>query len=426
MTYTSQFLNEFSRRGFLNQCTDLEALDAHITQGPLTLYVGFDATAKSLHVGNLVQIMALRRAQQAGLKPLVLMGGGTTKIGDPSGKNEMRKMLTPADIDDNIANIKRIFTNYVTFGDGPTDAIMVNNDAWLSPLNYLDFLRDYGRHFSINRMLTFDSVKSRLDNEQPLSFLEFNYMIFQAYDFCYLNEKYGCALQIGGGDQWGNIINGVELTRRVRQKTVYGLTTHLITTASGAKMGKTAAGAVWLDPAMISTFDLWQFWRNTEDKDVGRFLRLFTDLPTEHIAELERLEGAAINEAKVILANAATTLAHGPEAVAQVQETVAQLFVEKSDHDYTIGENGTLESALPIIDILASNLPLPAFDILHLSGLVASKGEAKRLIQGNGARLNGETITDENQSVTTSDFNGDGILKVSAGKKRHALLKRIP
>lgn len=427
MTPKSVFLKEMQSRGFVHQCTDLETLDNIANaEKPMVVYIGFDATAKSLHVGNLVQIMALRRVQQAGHKPIILMGGGTTKVGDPSGKDEMRKVLSFEDIEENIRNIKRVFEKYVTFGDGPTDAILLNNDEWLSHINYLDFLRDYGKHFTINRMLTFESVKARLDREQPLSFLEFNYMILQAYDFYYLNKKYQCALEIGGSDQWGNIINGVELTRRVSGKTVHGLTTPLITTSSGAKMGKTAQGAVWLDPRQLPSYDFWQFWRNTEDADVGKFMRLFTDMPVEEIEELEKKKGAEINEVKKRLANEATLMAHGQEALDKVLQTVSSLYEQGNAEDYQV-INGTIESALPLIPLQESDLGtgLPAFEIVYLSTLAASKGEARRLIKGNGAKINGQAITDENAIVSESDFNQDNILKVSFGKKRHALLQLI-
>ena len=319
-SFQSDFLTTLQARGYIHQITHPAELDAAAKAGVVTGYIGFDATAASLHVGSLIQIMMLRRLQKAGGKPIVVMGGGTTKVGDPSGKDESRKMLTEADIAANIASIKTVFETFLTFGDGPTDAIMVDNDEWLSKLGYVEFLREYGPHFTINRMLTFDSVKQRLDREQPLTFLEFNYMLMQATDFLELNRRYGCILQMGGSDQWGNIVNGVELIRRVDAKPAFGLTTPLLSTASGAKMGKTAAGAVWLNADMRSPYDYWQFWRNTEDGDVGRFLRLFTDLPLDEIARLEALDGAEINEAKKVLANATTTMLHGAEAAASAAE----------------------------------------------------------------------------------------------------------
>ena len=417
-------------RGFQHQCTDIDALDARASKGPLTFYIGFDATASCLHVGNLVQVMLLRRAQLAGHKPLIIMGGGTTKIGDPSGKDNMRKILTDEQIDANAKSIQKIFAQYITFGDGPTDAVMLNNDDWLKDLNYLKFLRDYGRHFTINRMLTFESVKGRLDREQPLTFLEFNYMILQGYDFLKLNETHDCILEMGGSDQWGNIINGVELIRRVHQKESYGFTTPLITTASGAKMGKTADGAVWLDKDKLPSFDFWQFWRNTEDDDVARFLKLFTDIPLTEIAELTKEGGAALNDAKVKLADEATRLAHGDAAVAEVNETVNKLYVNKDQPDYEIDgtdANGTpiVKSALPVIQIPAADFPLPAFDLLKRANLCASNGEARRLIQGRGARMNDAVIDDPNSEVTPSHGGDERVLKLSAGKKRHALVQVI-
>ena len=424
MTVQSEFLQEMQSRGFVHQCTDLIELDkSALDDKPLTIYIGFDATAKSLHVGNLVQIMALRRLQQSGHKPIILMGGGTTKVGDPSGKDEMRRVLTDADIEENIQNIRRVFEKYVTFGDGPTDAIMLNNDSWLSELNYLEFLRDYGKHFTINRMMTFESVKSRLEREQPLSFLEFNYMILQAYDFYHLNKKYGCSVEIGGSDQWGNIVNGVELTRRVSKNTVYGLTTPLITTSSGAKMGKTAKGAVWLDPQQLPTYDFWQFWRNTEDADVGKFLRLFTDLPVSEIQNLEKAQGAEINEVKKQLANETTKMAHGEEALNAVLKTVASLYEGNATQDYRI-VNRAIESALPIVTVPKDdfNDTMPVVDLFTLSGLAKSKGEVRRLIKGSGAKLNDAVIADDSATISASDFNEDNVLKLSFGKKKHALI----
>jgi tyrosyl-tRNA synthetase len=411
----SPFLRDFIARGYLHQCTAIEELDALAVpgakSGPLIAYIGFDATADSLHVGSLVQIMKLRLLQKAGGKPVVLMGGGTTKVGDPTGRDDMRKVLTDDDIARNIAGIKKIFAQFLTFGDGPTDAVMVNNADWLDHLNYLSFLRDYGRHFSVNRMLAFDSVKLRLEREQALTFLEFNYMILQAYDFLELARRRNCVLQMGGSDQWGNIVNGVELGRRCDDKALYGLTSPLITLASGAKMGKTASGAVWLNEERLSAYDYWQFWRNTEDADVGRFLRLFTELPLDEIARLEKLPGAEINEAKIILANAATTLCRGADAAANAEATARKVFME-----------GTLGGDLPVIDVALQG-GIAAIDLLVLAGFAASKSEARRMIKGAGARLNDQVITDENRKVTLADLNADGVVKLSSGKKKHVVVK---
>ncbi|MFD2235102.1 tyrosine--tRNA ligase [Phaeospirillum tilakii] len=412
---TSEFLRVVTERGYLHQCTDLAGLDRRLNDGPATGYIGFDATARSLHVGSLMQIMLLRWWQKTGNKPIVLMGGGTTRIGDPTGRDEARKMLTDADIAANIAGIRTVFDRYLAFGDGPTDAAMVNNADWLDQINYIAFLRDYGRHFTINRMLTFDSVKLRLEREQAMTFLEFNYMILQAYDFAELWERRRCVLQMGGSDQWGNIVNGVELGRRVHQAELFGLTSPLLTTSSGAKMGKTANGAVWLNADMLSPWEFWQYWRNTDDADVGRFLRLYTELPLDEIARLEQLRDAEINEAKKILANAVTTLAHGAEAAAAAAETARQTF-----------EQGTAAASLPTVDLPAAELAggLPAFALLVRAGLVASNGEAKRLIKGGGARLNDEALTDETRAVTPADLR-DGVVKLAAGKKRIVLVKPV-
>jgi tyrosyl-tRNA synthetase len=411
---TSEFLRIMEARQYLHQATDLAGLDALAAAGPVTAYVGYDCTAPSLHVGSLVSIMMLRHLQQCGHRPIVLMGGGTTKVGDPSGKDEQRQLLSAAEIARNMAGIKAVFERFVRFGDGPNDALMVNNADWLDRLQYIDFLRDYGRHFSVNRMLGYDSVKLRLEREQPLSFLEFNYMVLQAYDFLELSRRYGCRLQMGGSDQWGNIVNGVELTRRVDSVELFGLTTPLITTASGQKMGKTAAGAVWLSPGMLASYDYWQFWRNTEDADVGRFLRLFTELPLAEIARLEALQGAEINEAKKQLANEATRLAHGPEAAAAAAETARQTF-----------EAGGLGDDLPSIDVARGELAqgISVFHLLAEAGLCKSNGEARRLIKGGGARLNDAVVADEMQTATLADLNADGVIKLSAGRKRHALVR---
>ncbi len=415
----ADFLRTIIDRGFLHQCTDMEALSERLASsslGPAGAYIGFDATASSLHVGSLMQIMLLRWWQRSGNQPIVLMGGGTTRIGDPTGRDDSRKLLSDADIANNMEGIRKVFANYLTFGEGPTDALMLNNADWLDGLNYISFLRDYGRHFTINRMLTFDSVKLRLEREQALTFLEFNYMILQAYDFVELWKRNRCVLQMGGSDQWGNIVNGVELGRRVHQAALYGLTSPLLTTSSGAKMGKTASGAVWLNAEMLSPYDFWQFWRNTEDADVGRFLRLYTELPLDEIARLEALDGAERNEAKKILANAVTALAHGAEATAEAAETARRTF-----------EEGALSQNLPSVDVATQDLRggMALSSLLVAAGLSASLGEAKRLIQQGGAKLNDVVIKDPAAKVD-EDALKDGVLKLTAGKKRHALVRAIP
>ena len=413
MTYTSDFLKTLDERGFIAQCTDAEALDATANESIVTGYIGYDCTAPSLHVGNLISILMLRRLQQAGHRPIVLIGGGTTKVGDPSGKDESRQLLTQEKIDQNKETIKETFERFLTFGDGPTDAIMVDNDDWLSQLNYIDFLRDYGRHFSVNRMMSFESVKLRLEREQPLSFLEFNYMILQAYDFLELNRRYGCALQMGGSDQWGNIVNGIELTRRTDQNTVFGLTTNLLTTSSGAKMGKTAQGAVWLNDDMLPVYDYWQFWRNTEDADVGRFLRLFTELPLDEITRLEALEGAEMNDAKKILATEATAMCHGRAAAEKAEATALETF-----------EGGGASADLPSVDVKMSDFT-DGMGLLHafvLAGLAKSNGEARRLVQGGGAKVN-DAPQNDHAAILNGDDIVDGVIKLSFGKKRHVLLK---
>ncbi|MDA7948607.1 MAG: tyrosine--tRNA ligase [Hyphomicrobiaceae bacterium] len=412
--YTSDLLKTLSERGYIHQCTDAEALDAAASKGTICAYIGFDCTAPSLHAGSLLGIMMLRKLQQSGHKPIVLMGGGTTKVGDPSGKDESRKVLTDDDISANMAGIREVFTKFLEFGDGPTDAVMVNNADWLDELNYISFLRDYGRHFTVNRMLSFDSVKLRLEREHPLTFLEFNYMILQAYDFLELHRRYGCTLQMGGSDQWGNIVNGIELSRRVDSAELYGLTTALLTTSSGAKMGKTAAGAVWLNADMLSPYDYWQYWRNTEDADVGRFLRLFTELPLDEIEKLESLDGAELNEAKKTLATQATRLAHGDDAAAQAAETARQTF-----------EQGTLADGLPTLDIDPAKLK-NGVGILTLTveaGLAATNGEARRAISNNAIAVNDIRITDPKHTVGESDLVQDGAIKLSFGKKRHVLIR---
>lgn len=402
----SDIIHCLSERGYIHQCTDLEALDTLCSSQPIIGYIGFDATATSLHVGSLVMIMMLRKLKEFGHKPLPLLGGGTTKIGDPSGKDTSRKMLSSDDIQNNIKALQPTFHNFLG-----SDVEIIDNSAWLDELNYLDFLREYGTHFSVNRMLTFDSVKLRLEREQPLSFLEFNYMILQAYDFLELYKRYGCTLQLGGSDQWGNIVNGVELTRRVLGKTVYGLTTPLITTSSGEKMGKTASGAIWLNANQLSAYDYWQYWRNVHDQDVGRFLKLFTDLPISEITKLEALRDNEINEAKKILADEATKLCHGQDAVLEARQTAEKLFEQHSMTDL---------SSLPVIEV--SNLPAMVLDLFVDLGFSESKGEARRLIRGGGAKINDSTISDENLSIDIDSFK-DGDIKLSAGKKRHGLIR---
>lgn len=412
----SEFLKILQERGFIHQTTNNDALDALLSQGIISAYIGFDATATSLHVGSLVQIMMLRWLQKTGHRPIVLMGGGTSKIGDPTWKDTARPLIDDATIERNMQGIAKVFARYIQFGDGPTDAIMVNNNDWLASINYLDFLRDYGRHFSINRLLTFDSVKLRLEREQSLSFLEFNYMILQAYDFMKLQEKYKCSLQMGGADQWGNIVSGIELTRRTLSQEVFGLTSPLITTASGAKMGKTANGAIWLNQENLPVYDFWQFWRNTEDADVGRYLRLFTELPMDEISKLEQLEGAEINHAKKILADAVTTLAHGDEVLTDIHATVAKIFEHQSAGDMT---------SLPFITLSTDEFSSSVLvvDAVCRLQFAASKGEARRLIQGNAIRVNDELISDINAFLTLNQLTPDGYIKISAGKKRHGIIR---
>jgi tyrosyl-tRNA synthetase len=393
-------------RGYIHQVTDPAALDALAEKQVVPGYIGFDATASSLHVGSLVQIMMLRRMQQAGHKPIVVMGGGTTKVGDPSGKDESRKLLTSEQIDANIASIRRCFERFLTFGDGPADAIMVNNADWLDRLEYIPFLRDVGRHFTINRMLTFDSVRLRLDREQPLTFLEFNYMILQAYDFLELARRVGCRLQLGGSDQWGNIVNGIELTRRIEGVELFGVTTPLITTADGAKMGKTAQGAVWLDADLLSPYDYWQFWRNTQDADVGKFLKLFTDLSLEDIGKLEKLEGAEINQAKIVLATEATALLHGREAAETARQTAETTFA-----------GGGMGEDLPTLSLGEGMNIAHALTAL---GFTPSNKEAKRKIAEGAVRLDDVTVNDPGLLLTPTDEP----LKLSLGRKKHALLIR--
>src|SRR5579859_1146002 len=415
VAFKSLFLQVLQERGYVHQITHPEELDAAACAGPVVGYIGFDATAASLHIGNLVQIMMLRRLQQTGDKPIVVMGGGTTKVGDPSGKDETRKLLTETDIQANIASIRSVFEKFLKFGDGPSDAIMVDNDTWLSKLGYIDFLRDYGVHFTINRMLAFDSVKLRLEREQPLTFIEFNYMLMQATDFLELNRRHACVLQMGGSDQWGNIVNGVELIRRVDQKPAFGLTTPLLATASGAKMGKTAQGAVWLNADLRSPYDYWQFWRNTEDADVGRFMRLFTDLPLDEIAGLEALAGAEINAAKKLLANEATTLLHGADEAAKAAGAAEAAFVQ-----------GKLSDDLPTHEVPAAELSagIVLAALFEAAGLAGSRGEARRLAQGGGLRVNDKAEPDASRVVTTADLT-DGFVKLAAGKKKIVLVKPV-
>jgi tyrosyl-tRNA synthetase len=413
--FKSDFLRVLQERGFIHQLTDEAGLDAKLAK-TCTAYIGFDATADSLHVGSLLQIMLLRWFQKTGHRPIVLMGGGTTKVGDPSGKDESRQLLTDVQIDDNIASIRRVFETFLSFGDGPTDAIMANNADWLDGLEYIAFLREIGRHFTINRMLTFDSVRLRLDREQPLTFLEFNYMILQAYDFVELARRHDCILQLGGSDQWGNIINGIELGRRVEQFELYGVTSPLITTSSGAKMGKSAQGAVWLNTDKLPPYDYWQFWRNTEDADVGRFLKLFTEMPLDEVARIEALEGAEINDGKIALATEATAMLHGRAAADEAAETARKTFVD-----------GGAGDDLPTFDVPLAELEegIAAFELFRRCGLAASGGEARRLIKGGGGRINDVPATDAMQNVSAADLGSEGHVKLSAGKKRHALIRGV-
>ena len=414
MTYhpKSEFIRIMMERGYLADCTDYQNLDAALLKGGVPGYIGFDATASSLHVGSLIQIMMLRWLQKTGNKPITLMGGGTTKVGDPSFRAEERPLLTPAQIDANIAGIKQVFSAYVSYGDGPSDALMINNAEWLDGLNYLDFLRDIGRHFSVNRMLSFESVKSRLDREQSLSFLEFNYMILQAYDFMELNRRYGCLLQMGGSDQWGNIVNGIDLTRRVIDGEVYGLTSPLLTTSDGKKMGKSLDGAIWLNPDMLSAYGFWQFWRNTTDADVSRFLKLYTELPVAECNRLGALGGAEINTAKIILANEVTTLLHGSDAAQKAEQTAREVF-----------ENGGIGADLPTVALTGEEIGdgVSIVQLLVRAGLVKSGKEAKRLIAENGAKIDDAPLTNAGLMIGQAALSSP--IKLSAGKKRHALIR---
>ncbi len=409
--FKSDFLNILSERGFIHQISDPQGLDAAAKAGPITGYIGFDATATSLHAGSLVQIMMLRWMQKTGHKPIALMGGGTTKIGDPSFKDESRKLLTVEQIAHNLSGIKQVFTKFLSFGEGKTDARMVNNADWLDHLNYIDFLRDYGVHFTINRMLSFDSVKLRLDREQPLTFLEFNYMILQAYDFLELSRREGCVLQMGGSDQWGNIVNGIELGRRCDQRQLYALTSPLLTTSSGAKMGKTASGAVWLNADMLSPYDYWQYWRNAEDADVGRFLKLYTEMPLDEVAKLASLGGSEINDAKKVLATEATAMLHGRAVAEEAAETARRTF-----------EEGQSAAGLPTITLdLKAGVGLLAACVA--AGFASSNGEARRAVQGGAIRVNDTPVSDEKLMLNEGLIGADGSLKLSMGKKKHVLVK---
>jgi tyrosyl-tRNA synthetase len=418
----SAFLRSMDGRGHIYQVTDEKGLDDYAASGVPTGYIGFDATAKSLHVGSLVQIMNLRRLQQAGGKPIVLMGGGTTKIGDPTDKEKSRPILTTEEIAANMAGIKKNFESFLTFAPGnvfdpkTTDAIMIDNDEWLSQIKWIEFLRDYGKHFTINKMIAQETVRRRLDNEEPYTFLEFNYMLLQAYDFLELARKYDCRIQMGGSDQWGNIVNGIDLTRRIADKQVFGVTTPLITTASGGKMGKTADGAVWLNPEMRSPYDYWQFWRNTEDADVVKFMRLFTDLPESEISEHAKAQGSAINDAKKRLADVATAMLHGEEEAKKAASAAEAVF-----------KGGGTGEGMPTIEIARGNLAAgyPVVDALIAAGLVDSKGDARRQIAGNAVKLNGETVTDPQLAITEAALDAEGAARLSVGKKRHARLKAV-
>jgi tyrosyl-tRNA synthetase len=415
-TVKSDFLHELKARGFIHQSTDEAGLDKLLRDERVTGYIGFDCTAPSLHVGNLLGIMMLRKLQQTGHRPIVLIGGGTTKVGDPSGKDESRKLLSEAEIASNIAGIQSVFAKFLSFGRGQGDAVMVNNADWLGQLGYIDFLRDYGRHFSVNRMLTQDSVKLRLEREQPLSFIEFNYMVLQAYDFVELYRRMGCRLQMGGSDQWGNIVGGIELGRRTDGIELFGLTSPLLTTAAGAKMGKTALGAVWLNADMLSPYDYWQYWRNSEDADVERFLKLFTELSLKEIARLAKLKGAELNEAKKILATEATALVHGRDAADRAAETARATF-----------EQGEIVASLPTVEVSRADLEngLGVLNASVLAGFVQSTGEARRQIKGGGIKVNDEPVTNERQLLTLSDLTQDGVIKLSLGKKRHVLIRPV-
>jgi tyrosyl-tRNA synthetase len=414
--FKSDFMRIVHERGMVHQCSDSARLDELLSSGTRTAYIGFDCTADSLHIGHLLQIMLLRWWQKSGHKPIALMGGGTTKVGDPSGKDESRQLLTPELIDANLASIRKSFANYLTFGDGATDAVMVNNAEWLDTLLYIPLLRDVGRHFSVNRMLTMDSVRLRLERDQPLTFLEFNYMILQSYDYVELHKRYNCILQMGGSDQWGNIVMGADLGRRMAGAELFALTSPLLATSSGAKMGKSVAGAVWLNPERLAPYDFWQYWRNTEDDDVGRFLKLFTDLPLEEIARLDALKGQEINEAKKILATEVTALAHGKAVAEQAAETARQTF-----------EEGVKADTLPTVQVPRTRLAagIAAFELFHDAGLAASRTEARKLIKGGGGRLNDTPIASDTAIIDEGDLDTEGTLKLSAGRKRHVLVRVV-
>ncbi len=412
--FKSDFLRTLKERGFIHQISDETGLDDLLAKETVTAYIGFDPTAPSLHAGGLIQIMMLHWFQQTGHRPISLMGGGTGMVGDPSFKDEARQLLTPETLNANIAGIKKVFSNYLTYGDGAKDALMINNADWLLGINYLEFLRDVGRHFSVNRMLAFDSVKTRLEREHSLSFLEFNYMILQAYDFVELSKRCGCRLQMGGSDQWGNIINGIDLGHRMGTPQLYALTSPLLTTSSGAKMGKSLSGAVWLNPEMLSAYDFWQYWRNTEDADVSRFLKLYTTLPMDEIARLSALGGAEINEVKKILATEVTAMLHGRQAAEQAAETARKTF-----------EEGAIAENLPSIDVAAAELEagIGLLTLVVKAGLAASNGEARRHVQGGAVRINDVAVSDERRAIGTADVSADGVIKLSLGKKKHILVR---
>jgi len=412
--FQSPFLRNFVARGQYYYCTDAEALDSLFARERVIAYIGFDCTAASMHIGNLVQLMTLRRLQQAGHKPILLMGGGTTKLGDPSGKDEVRKLLTPEQIEANKKSMVAGISHLLKFGDGPSDAIMVDNAEWLDKLEYIPFLREVGRHFSVNRMLTMESVKIRLEREQALSFLEFNYMVCQAFDYVELYKRYGCRLQSCGSDQWGNVVSGIDLGRRMESVQLFGLSTPLITTSSGAKMGKSVAGAVWLNADMRTPYEYWQFWRNTEDGDVGRFLRIFTDMAEDEIARLEALQGGELNEAKKILATEATAVLHGRAAADAAAETARRTF-----------EEGAIGEGLPTVEIAAGEFPLGVLTLAVRAGVAASNSEARKLIANNGLRINDQPVSDPKSEVSASDVTVDGVLKLSAGKKKHVLVRPV-
>jgi tyrosyl-tRNA synthetase len=415
-SFKSEFLHTLSERGFIHQISDESGLDDLLSKETVTAYIGYDPTAPSLHAGSLIQIMMLHWFQKTGHRPISLMGGGTGMVGDPSFKDEARQLMTVDTIQSNIDSIKKVFSNYLTYGDGPRDALMVNNADWLTRINYLEFLRDVGRHFSVNRMLSFDSAKTRIDREQSLSFLEFNYMILQAYDFVELNQRLDCRLQMGGSDQWGNIVNGIDLGHRMGTPQLYALTSPLLTTSSGAKMGKSATGAIWLNPDMLSAYDFWQYWRNTEDADVGRFLKLYTTLDMDEIGRLEKLAGSEINEVKKLLATEITAILHGRAAADQAAETARKVF-----------EEGAIDANLPTVEIASSEIEggIGLLALFVRAGLAASNGEARRHVQGGAVRVNDVAVSDEKRVLGTGEMNADGVIKLSLGKKKHVLVKPV-